>query len=85
MCKFLENKFNFVKSFFVISGLLIAKCLANIGTDLRWVKVRDKVLHFYARRIHRIVPVYLALVCGTARCFLALPKLMYNPLALRVH
>ena len=45
----------------------MARCLAGLRSDRRAGKMRDKLLQFYARRIKRIVPVYVAVICGTLR------------------
>nr|CAD2145166.1 unnamed protein product [Meloidogyne enterolobii] len=61
------NGFLGVDVFFVISGYLIAKCLQNIGTNsLSFPKLFETILDFYKRRIQRIVPIYLGVVCATA-------------------
>ncbi|KAL7074661.1 hypothetical protein ACQ4LE_006100, partial [Meloidogyne hapla] len=55
-----------VDVFFVISGYLIAKCLRNIGTKMNLNKLFETILDFYKRRIQRIVPIYLGVICATA-------------------
>uniref|UniRef100_A0A915LVG2 Acyl_transf_3 domain-containing protein n=1 Tax=Meloidogyne javanica TaxID=6303 RepID=A0A915LVG2_MELJA len=61
------NGFLGVDVFFVISGYLIAKCLQNIGTNsLSFQKLFETILDFYKRRIQRIVPIYLGVICATA-------------------
>ncbi|KAL3092532.1 hypothetical protein niasHS_007741 [Heterodera schachtii] len=62
------NGFLGVDVFFVISGHLMAVCLANFSgkcCGAKSDKIRNKLFQFYARRVKRIVPMYVAVICGT--------------------
>uniref|UniRef100_A0A183BU72 Acyl_transf_3 domain-containing protein n=1 Tax=Globodera pallida TaxID=36090 RepID=A0A183BU72_GLOPA len=57
-----------VDIFFVISGHLMAGCLAKLfgNCALKTDKAAlNKLLQFYTRRIKRIVPIYIAIIYGT--------------------
>jgi len=60
-----------VDVFFVISGYLITQILVSGGFDGRaWI------IHFYERRVRRIVPALAVLVasCMVAAYFLLMPR-----------